>query len=133
MNVKYRIYEKFFSKQIFKKNFKTKIFITKIYNNIIKCDIIFTLLAPFDETGRKNEKVFDIRTRHSFKIGSFTLALHARNVPISTKSGEKIYHGLRAVGNSPATFLGSICSIDDHEILVQGLPLRFSAKQLVTK
>ena len=27
--------------------------------------------------------------------------------------------------------LRGICFIDDHEILVQGLPLQFSAKQLV--
>ena len=27
------------------------------------------------------------------------VALHARNVAIWTKSGEKIYHGLRAIGN----------------------------------
>ena len=32
------------------------------------------------------------------------LALHARNVAISTKSGENIYHGLRAVGNPLTTF-----------------------------
>ena len=30
-----------------------------------------------------------MRTQHWFKIGSFALGLHARNVAISTKSGEK--------------------------------------------
>ena len=73
------IWKKNFEKQMFeesfdKKNFgkinsKTKIFITKLDNNIDKCHTIFALLAPFDKTGRKtesNENVSGIW----FKIGS---------------------------------------------------------------
>ena len=46
-----------FEKKNFGKiNYKTKIFITKIYSNIDKCHTIFPLLAPFDKTGRKTGK-----------------------------------------------------------------------------
>ena len=34
-------------------NYKTKIFITKIYSNIDKCHTILALLAPFETTRRK--------------------------------------------------------------------------------
>ena len=34
-------------------NYKTKIFITKIYSNIDKGHTFFALLAPFDKTGQK--------------------------------------------------------------------------------
>ena len=47
-------------KKFWKKNYKRKIFIIKIYSNIDKCHTIFALLAPFDRTGRKtrsNENV----------------------------------------------------------------------------
>ena len=37
-------------------NYKSKIFITKIYSNIDKCHTIFSLLALFDKTGRKTGK-----------------------------------------------------------------------------
>ena len=36
------------------KRFKTNIFITKIHENINKCDSIFALLAPFDKNREKN-------------------------------------------------------------------------------
>ena len=39
-----------------KKNFKTKIFITKIYNIINKCNTIFALLAPFDKNREKDRE-----------------------------------------------------------------------------
>ena len=39
-----------------KKNFKTEIFITKIYNNINKCDTIFALLAPFHKNREKDRE-----------------------------------------------------------------------------
>ena len=39
------------------------------------------------------------------------LALHARNVAIWTKSGEKIYDGLRAVGNPFTTLAVSASSV----------------------
>ena len=37
--------------------------------------------------------------------------LHARNVAIWTKSGEKIYHGLRDVGNPLTTWAVSASSV----------------------
>ena len=43
-----------FRKNFGKINYKTKIFITKIYVNIYS-HTIFALLAPFDKTGRKTE------------------------------------------------------------------------------
>ena len=53
-----KFWKKSFEKKISVKNFgkinyKTKIFITKIYSNIDKCHTIFALLALFDKTGRK--------------------------------------------------------------------------------
>ena len=48
--------KKFWQKNFGKINYKTKIFITKIYSNIDKCHTIFPLLAPFDKTGRKTGK-----------------------------------------------------------------------------
>ena len=47
---------KVLTKNFGKINYKTKIFITKIYSNIDKCHTIFSLLAPFDKTGRKTGK-----------------------------------------------------------------------------
>ena len=53
-----------FDKKNFGKiNYKRKIFINKIYSNIDKCHVIFTLLAPFDRTEQKtgsNENVCGI-------------------------------------------------------------------------
>ena len=51
------VWKKNFGKKIWKKNFgkinyKTKIFISKIYSNIEKCHTIFSSVAPFDKTGR---------------------------------------------------------------------------------
>ena len=43
----------FDTKNCEKINYKTKIFITKIYSNMDKYNNIFALLAPFDKTGRK--------------------------------------------------------------------------------
>ena len=37
-------------------NYKTKIFITKIYRNIDKCHTIFALLAPFDKSRPKDRE-----------------------------------------------------------------------------
>ena len=51
-NFEKEMMEKIFDKKKFGKiNYKTKIFITKIYSNIDKCHTIFALLAPFDKTG----------------------------------------------------------------------------------
>ena len=53
-NVGKTILKTSFDKKNFGKiNYKTKIFITKIYSNIDKCHTILALLAPFDKTGRK--------------------------------------------------------------------------------
>ena len=43
-------------KQILEKHFKTKIFITKIYDNIDKCYTIFASLTPFDENRGKDRE-----------------------------------------------------------------------------
>ena len=52
-NFEKKMLEKSFDKKNFGIiNYKTKIFITKIYSNIHKCHNIFALLAPFDKTGR---------------------------------------------------------------------------------
>ena len=48
--------KKILKKNSGKINYKTKIVITKIYSNIDKCHTIFSLLAPFDKTGRKTGK-----------------------------------------------------------------------------
>ena len=54
--------EKNFGKKILKKKnlekkyFKTKILITKIYNDINKCDTIFALLAPLDKNREKHRE-----------------------------------------------------------------------------
>ena len=48
--------KKFGQKNFGKINYKTKIFITKIYSNINKCHTFFSLLTPFDKTGRKAGK-----------------------------------------------------------------------------
>ena len=48
--------KKTWKKILKKKNFKTKIFITKIYNNINKCDAIFASLAPFDKNREKDRE-----------------------------------------------------------------------------
>ena len=113
--------KKFWKKNFGKINSKTKIFITKLYSNIDKCYIIFALLAPFDKIGRKtesNENVCGIW----FKIGSVARSLDARNAANWTESGENIYHGLRAVGNSLPHERYLLHRW--YEILVPGLPLR---------
>ena len=46
----------FTSKNIEKKDIKTKILITKIYNNINKCDTIVALLAPLDRNRGKDRE-----------------------------------------------------------------------------
>ena len=56
-------WKSFDKKNVGKIKYKTKIFITTIYSNIDKCHTIFSLLAPFDKTGRKtgsNENVCGI-------------------------------------------------------------------------
>ena len=61
--------KKFWKKNVGKINYKKKIFINKIYSNIVKCHTIFALLASFDRRGRKtgsNENVCGIW----FKIGN---------------------------------------------------------------
>ena len=57
------------------------------------------------------------------------LALHARNVAIWTKSREKIYHGLRAVGNSLTTWAVSASSVVRN--FSSGLPPRWRAEHWV--
>ena len=69
-----------------------------MYNNINQCDTIFALLALLDRNGEKDReqwKSLRMHTRHWFKIGSFTLALHARNVAISTNAGKIVPLKLR--------------------------------------
>ena len=66
----------------------TKEFITKLISE----GLFFLLIARLDSNMEKDGvmKTLRMRSRHWFKIGSFTLALHAKNVTISTKSGENI-------------------------------------------
>ena len=45
----------FDKKNVGKINYKTKLFITKIYSNIDTCHTIFALLAPFDKTAKDRE------------------------------------------------------------------------------
>ena len=60
-------------------NYKTKIFITQIYSNIDKCHTIFSLLAPFDKTGRKTGETSVV---YDSKQACRALSLDARNVAI---------------------------------------------------
>ena len=98
-------------KKFWKKNYKRKIFIIKIYSNIDKCHTIFALLAPFDRTGRKtrsNENVWGIW----FKIGSVARSHWTQVMWRFEQSREKRYnHGLRAVGNSLTTWAISASSL----------------------
>ena len=51
------ILEKSFDKKnVGKINYRTKIFITKIYSNIVKCHIILALLAFFDKNRAKDRE-----------------------------------------------------------------------------
>ena len=43
----------FDEKNLGKINYKTKLFITKIYSKIDKCHTIFALLAPFEKNGKR--------------------------------------------------------------------------------
>ena len=77
-------------KNVGKINSKTKIFITKLYSNIDKCQIIFALLASFDKTGRKtgsNENVYGIW----FKIGSVARSHWTQGMRRFERSREKRY------------------------------------------
>ena len=49
-------YWKFFFLNVVNKNFQTKIFIIKIYNNINESDTIFALLASFDKNSEKDRE-----------------------------------------------------------------------------
>ena len=101
----------FDKKNLGKINCKRKIFITKIYSNIDKCDTIFALLTPFDRTGRKtgsNENVSGIW----FKIGSVARSHWTQVMWRFERSRVKRYnHGLRAVGNSLTTWAVSASSV----------------------
>ena len=113
-----KIVEKSFDKKnIGKINYKTKIFITKIYSNIDKWHTIFALPAPFDK--KQGERRVVMKTSVAYDSNCRALALDARNVAIWMKSEEKIYHGgLRAVGNSLTTWTVSLNRW--YEILVPG-------------
>ena len=118
--------KKFEKKNVGKINYKTKIFITKIYSNIDKCHTIFSLLAPYVKTGRKAGKtsvIYDSKEAVSLAL------IGRKECGVWTKSGEKIYHGLRAVGNSLTTWAISLHWW--YEILVMGLPPRWSAEHWV--
>ena len=52
--------ENFVLKNVRKINYKTKIFITKIYSNIDKCHTIFSLLAPRQNRAKDRENVCGI-------------------------------------------------------------------------
>ena len=86
-----KIVEKSFDKKnVGKINYKTKIFITKIYGNIDKYHTIFALLVPFDKTGRKtgsNEIVCSIW----FKIGSVARSHWTQGMWRFKQSREKRY------------------------------------------
>ena len=52
-----KISEKSFDKKnVGKINYRTKLFITKIYSNIDKCHIMFALLASFDKNRAKDRE-----------------------------------------------------------------------------
>ena len=86
-----KILERSFDKKnVGKLNYKTKLFITIIYSNIDKCHTIFTLLAPYDKTGRKtgsNENVCGIW----FKIGSVARSHWTQGMWRFERSREKRY------------------------------------------
>ena len=103
--------KKIVGKKFGKINYKRKIFMNKIYNNIDKCHTIFALLAPFDRTGRKtgsNGNVCGIW----FKIGSVARSHWTQVMWRFERSQQKRYnHGLRAVGNPRTTWAVSASSV----------------------
>ena len=88
-NLEKKFWKKSFDKKnVGKINSKTKIFITKPYSNIDKCNTIFALLAPFDKTGRKtgsNENGCGIW----FKIGSVARSHWTQGMRRFERSREK--------------------------------------------
>ena len=124
--LKYYFGKKFWQKNVGKINYKTKIFITKIYSNIDKCHTIFSLLAPSTKQGeRQGTRLWYMIQNRQCRA----LSLDARNVAIWTKSGKTIYHGFSVVGNSLTTWAISLHWW--YEILVPGLPPRWSAEHWV--
>ena len=97
---KKKMLEKSFDKKNFGKiNYKTKIFITKIYSSIDECHTVFAFLVPFDKTGRKtgsNENVCGIW----FKIGFVARSHWTQGIWRFERSREKRYTTTWAVSAS---------------------------------
>ena len=82
--------KKFWNKNFGKINYKTKIFMAKIYSKIDKCHTFFALLEPLDKTGWKtwsNEIVCGIW----FKIGSVARLHWTQGMWRFKRSQEKRY------------------------------------------
>ena len=126
--LKKNVRKKFWKKNVGKINYKTKIFITKIYSNIDKCHTIFSLLAPFDKTGRKTGKTSVVYDSKKAVSRALTGRKECRD---SKEVGRKdIYHGLRAVGNALTTWAISLHRL--FEIL-DPLALTIKRRPLNTK
>ena len=85
------MFEKKFKKKNVGKIYLKKISTIKNYNKINQCDTIFALFPLLDSNRQKDReqwKSLHMRIWHRFKIGSFALALHARNIAISAKLAE---------------------------------------------
>ena len=118
LNVEKNILEKkFWKKNVGKINYKTKIFITNFISTLISA----TLFFPSTKQGERQRKRLWYMIQNRL---CRALSLDARNVVIWTKSGEKIYHGLPAVGNSLTTWAISLRR--SYEILV---PLALTIKR----
>ena len=126
-----KIWKNILKKKIWKINYRTKIFITKIYSNSDKCHTIFALLALFDKTGRKtgsNVNVCGIW----FKIGSVARSHWAQGMWRLKRSREKRYTSMTACELSVIRlpYEQYLCH-RWYEILVPGLPPRKSAEHLI--
>ena len=124
--------EKIWWEKKLQKNFETKIFITKTYNNINECDTIFALLATFDKNREK------VKKSAAYVLGIYLKKAISRShctqeMWLFQRSRVKRHITAFELSVTRLSHFSGICFIDDHEILVRGLPLRFSAKQLVPK
>ena len=123
--------KKFWQKNVGKINYKTKIFITKIYSNIDKCHTIFALLAPFDKTGRKTGRNVNV-CGIWFKIASGAHSHRTQGMWRFERNREKRY--ITACELSVTRLPHERYLLHRwYEILVPGLPLRWSAEHLVPR
>ena len=127
--------KKFWKKNVGKENFKKKILITNVDNNINKCDTIFALLAPLDKNWEK-DGVMKKSAAYALGIDSkyaMSGSHCAQIMWLFRQSREKRYITACELSVTRLPHSSGICFIDDREILLQGLPLRCSVKQLVPK